>query len=93
MEASGRKITVLTPTQSFCAGFGAATSIVLATKLGLAISITYTRLGGVLEAGLARGNRGGWPGHRTGMILSWLVTGPAGVLLAVVFFRGLRARF
>jgi phosphate/sulfate permease len=93
METVGRNITSLTPTRGFCAEIGAATTIVLATKLGLPISTTHTLVGAVLGVGLARGI--GAVDLRTvrDVVLSWLVTIPAGALLAIGFFLGLRALF
>ena len=93
METIGRKITLLTPTRGFCAEFGAATTIVLATKLGLPISTTHTLVGAVLGVGLARGIGAVDLATVRDVVLSWLVTVPAGALLAIVFFLGLRALF
>ena len=80
-------------TPGFCAELGAATTVVLATELGLAISTTHTRVSGVLGAGRARYIGAVDLATVRDVILSWLVTVPAGVLLATVFFLGLRARF
>jgi phosphate/sulfate permease len=90
METIGRKITELTPTRGFCAEFGAATTIVLATKLGLPISTTHTLVGAVLGVGLARGIGAVNLGIVRDIIFSWLITVPAGAVLAVIFFYGLR---
>lgn len=54
MLTIGKKITELTPTRGFCAEFAAATTIVIASKLGLPISTTHTLVGGF----------GGWFGAR-----------------------------
>ena len=45
METIGKKITELTPSRGFCAQFGAATTIVIASKLALPISTTHTLVG------------------------------------------------
>jgi PiT family inorganic phosphate transporter len=93
METIGRKITALTPTRGFCAEFGAATTIVLASKLGLPISTTHTLVGAVLGVGLARGISALNLNTVRDIALSWIVTIPAGAGLAIAFFYGLRIFF
>lgn len=93
METIGRKITHLTPTRGFSAEFGAATTIVIATKLGLPISTTHTLVGAVLGVGLARGIGAVNIGTIKDVVISWLITIPAGAALAIMFFYGLRIFF
>ena len=93
METIGRNITHLTPTRGFSAEFGAATTIVIATKMGLPISTTHTLVGAVLGVGLARGIGAVNLNTVRDVILSWLITIPAGAGLAVVFFYCLRLFF
>ena len=93
METVGRKITQLTPTRGFCAEFGAATTIVLATKLGLPISTTHTLVGAVLGVGLARGIGAVNFNIVREIALSWIITIPAGAALAIAFFYILRLFF
>jgi phosphate/sulfate permease len=93
METIGRKITALTPTRGFSAEFGAATTIVIASKLGLPISTTHTLVGAVLGVGLARGISALNLNTVRDIIISWVVTIPAGAGLAVMFFYILRALF
>ena len=93
METVGRNITHLTPTRGFSAEFGAATTIVLATKLGLPISTTHTLVGAVLGVGLARGISAVNLSTVRDVIISWIVTLPVGALLAITFFYGLRMFF
>lgn len=57
IETIGKKITELTPTRGFSAEFGAATTILIASKLGLPISTTHALIGSVLGVGMARGLR------------------------------------
>ena len=93
METIGRNITHLTPTRGFSAEFGAATTIVIATKLGLPISTTHTLVGAVLGVGLARGIGAVNLGTVRDVVISWLITIPAGAVLAIIFFYGLRLFF
>ncbi|MES2199129.1 MAG: inorganic phosphate transporter, partial [Chlamydiota bacterium] len=57
IETIGKKITELTPTRGFCAEFGAATTILVASKLGIPLSTTHCLVGAVLGIGFARGMR------------------------------------
>jgi len=93
METIGRKITHLTPTRGFSAEFGAATTIVIATKLGLPISTTHTLVGAVLGVGLARGIGAVNMSTIRDVVVSWVITIPAGAVLAIIFFYGLRLLF
>jgi len=93
IETIGKKITELTPTRGFAAEFAAATTIVLASKLGLPISTTHTLVGAVLGVGLARGI--GALNLRTvrDIVISWIVTIPIGAILAIIFFYIFKAIF
>ncbi|MDP6601756.1 MAG: anion permease [Phycisphaerales bacterium] len=93
METIGRRITELTPSRGFCAEFGAATTIVIASKLGLPISTTHTLVGAVLGVGLARGIGALNLTTVRDILVSWVVTIPAGALLAIVFYKGLSIVF
>ena len=55
MATIGEKITELTPSRGFAATFGAATVVLICSKLGLPISTTHTLVGSVIGVGLARG--------------------------------------
>ena len=57
------------------------------------ISTTHTLVGAVLGVGLARGITAINMQVVSKIFMSWVVTVPAGALLAVLFFFGLRAAF
>jgi phosphate/sulfate permease len=86
MMTIGKKITELTPTRGFCAEFAAATTIVLASKMGLPISTTHTLVGGVLGVGLARGISALNLRVVTNIVISWIVTIPVGAIGAIAFY-------
>ena len=86
IETIGKKITELTPTRGFAAEFGAATTIVIASKLGLPISTTHTLVGSVLGVGMARGVASLNISVIRNILLSWFVTLPAGAILSVLFY-------
>ncbi|MCZ6805407.1 MAG: inorganic phosphate transporter [Deltaproteobacteria bacterium] len=90
MATVGSKITELTPSRGFAAEFGAATTIVLATKLGLPVSTTHTLVGAVIGVGLARGIGAINMKVVSGIITSWFVTVPFTAILAAVLFLAAR---
>ncbi len=93
MQTIGHKITELTPTRGYCATLAAATTVVLASKTGLPVSTTHIAVGAVIGVGLARGV-GALDGRVIGnIVVSWLVTLPAGGILAAVFFFMLKGIF
>ncbi len=55
METVGGKITELTPVRGFCAQFGAATTILVCSRLGLPVSTTHVLVGAVVGVGFMRG--------------------------------------
>ncbi len=82
----GNKITQLTPSRGFAAGVAAATTIVIASGTGMPISTTHTLVGAVLGVGLARGIEAIDLRVVGRIFVSWVVTIPAGAMLAIVFF-------
>jgi PiT family inorganic phosphate transporter len=86
METIGNNITELTPTRGFSAELGAATTIVLASKLGIPISTTHTLVGAVFGVGMARGISSLNVKILNKIILSWVITIPAGAALSICFF-------
>jgi PiT family inorganic phosphate transporter len=86
MQTIGTKITELTPTRGYCATLAAATTVVLASKTGLPVSTTQIAVGAVMGVGLARGVGAIDLRVIGNIVLSWLITLPAGALLAAIFF-------
>lgn len=86
IETIGKKITELTPTRGFVAEFGAATTILVASRMGMPISTTHTLVGAVLGVGLARGIEALNLGMTRDIVISWLVTVPAGAGISVCIF-------
>jgi PiT family inorganic phosphate transporter len=82
----GEKITQLTPSRGFAAELAAATTIVIASGTGMPISTTHTLVGAVLGVGLARGIEAIDLRVVGRIFVSWVVTIPAGAVLAIIFF-------
>jgi PiT family inorganic phosphate transporter len=93
METIGKKITELTPSRGFAAELAAATTIVLASRLGIPVSTTHILVGSVLGVGLARGI-GALDLRVVGSILvSWVATLPLAAALSVFFFYFFKGLF
>lgn len=86
MATVGRGITELTPSRGFAATLAAAGTVVFASGTGLPISTTHTLVGGVLGVGLARGIAALNLQVVRAIFMSWIVTLPAGAILAIGFF-------
>ena len=82
----GKKITQLTPSRGFAAELAAATTIVIASGTGMPISTTHTLVGAILGVGLARGIEAIDLRVVVRIFVSWVVTIPAGAILAILFF-------
>jgi len=93
IETVGRKITELTPSRGFAAEFGAVLTILIASRIGLPISTTHTLVGAVIGVGLARGMEALNLITIRDIIVSWVLTVPAGAALAVVIFYLLQPIF
>jgi len=87
----GKKITHLTPSRGFAAELAAATTIVIASGTGIPISTTHTLVGAVLGVGMARGIDAIDLRVVVRILVSWVVTIPAGAVLAIIFFFIFRA--
>ncbi|MET0001409.1 MAG: inorganic phosphate transporter, partial [Candidatus Thiodiazotropha lotti] len=86
MQTIGTKITELTPTRGYAATLAAAITVVVASKTGLPVSTTQIAVGCVMGVGLARGV-GALDLRVVGnIVVSWLITLPAGAFLAAAFF-------
>lgn len=93
MQTIGSGITELTPSRGFCATLAAAATVVLASRTGLPVSTTHIAVGAVIGVGLARGIGAIDLRVIGGIAASWVITLPAGGLLAALFYLMLRGIF
>ncbi|WP_127025681.1 inorganic phosphate transporter [Rheinheimera mangrovi] len=89
----GENITHLTPSRGFAAEIAAASTVVIASGIGLPISTTQTLVGAVLGVGMARGIAALNLGVIRNIFISWVVTLPVGAALAIAFFYIIKALF
>lgn len=93
MQTIGTRITDLTPSRGFSAEVAAASTIVLASRLGLPVSTTHTLVGGVLGVGLARGIANINPTVVREIMIAWAIEVPAAAGLCVLFYGLLQLVF
>jgi len=89
----GKSITELTPSRGFAAELAAASTVVVASGTGLPVSTTHVLVGAVLGVGIARGIGALNLKVVRNIMLSWIVTLPAGGILAIIFFFLLKGIF
>ena len=93
MQTIGTNITHLTPSRGFAAELAAASTVVIASGTGLPISTTQTLVGAVLGVGMARGIAAINIGVVRNIVVSWVVTLPAGAGLSIIFFYIIKGIF
>jgi len=86
MATVGEKITTLTNTRGFAVDFGAASTVLVASNLGLPVSTTHAAVGGVVGVGLARGFKAVDFRVLLRIVAYWVATVPIAALTSIVFF-------
>lgn len=90
MSTVGERITLLTNTRGFSVGFGAATTVLMASNLGMPVSTTHATVGGVVGVGLARGFAAVDFRVLGKIVMYWLLTVPIAAFTSIVIFQLLR---
>jgi len=93
MKTVGSRITNLTNTRGFSVDFGAATTVLVASKIGLPISTSHTVIGAVIGVGLARGLEAINLNVIKKIIVSWLLTLPVAAATCIGIFLCLKMLF
>jgi len=86
MQTVGKKITSLTNTRGFSVDFGAATTVLICSKLGLPISTSHTVVGAVIGVGLARGLEAVDLSVIKKIVVSWAITLPVAAGTSIGIF-------
>ena len=90
METIGTKITTLTNTRGFSVEFAAASTVLIASKLGLPVSTTHAAVGGVLGVGLAGGIEAVNFRIVLQIMIYWVLTVPAAAATSMIIFQILK---
>jgi len=93
MRTIGTRITALTPTSGFCATVAAALTVVVASRTAMPVSTTHIAVGAVMGVGMARGIAALNLRVIGSIFASWVITLPAGGILAAAFFFMLKGMF
>jgi inorganic phosphate transporter, PiT family len=83
----GEKITEITPTRGFAAEMGTATTVLLASRLGLPISTTHTLIGAVVGVALGRGVAVLNVNIIKNIVASWVITIPFTAVLTIIILK------
>lgn len=86
----GEKITTLTNTRGFSVDFGAATTVLLASNLGMPVSTTHSAVGGVVGVGIARGFSAVDFGVLIKIVIYWVLTVPIAAFTSILIFQLMR---
>ena len=87
MGTIGRKITTLNNSRGFSVDFAAATTVLIASKLGLPVSTTHAAVGGVMGVGVARGIEAVNFRIIFQIMLYWVLTVPASAITSIILFK------
>jgi len=87
MKTIGEKIVTLSPSKGFSAQLAAALTVVIASQLNMPVSTTHTLVGAVIGIGLVEGVGSINIKSVQTIVMSWVITLPAGALLAVLFLE------
>jgi len=87
MDTLGKKITTLTNTRGFSVQFAAATTVLIASKMGLPVSTTHAAVGGVMGVGIARGIEAVNFSIIFRIMIYWVLTVPVAAITSMIIFK------
>jgi len=91
VKTMGMKITRLAPVGGFCAETAGASTLFMATALGVPVSTTHTITGAIIGVGTVRKLSAVRWGVAGRIVWAWVLTVPGAAAISAVTFLGLRA--
>ncbi|MGL5939605.1 MAG: inorganic phosphate transporter [Waterburya sp.] len=82
----GENIITLVPSTGFCAEIATATTILIASRIGLPVSTSHALVGSVIGIGLISSNQKVRWSTMKSVVLAWVVTLPVAAILSAVIF-------
>jgi PiT family inorganic phosphate transporter len=89
----GENIISLQPSSGFCAELATATTILLASRLGLPVSTSHALVGGVVGIGIVQNIKSIKFQTLQGIAAAWIITVPISALLGAAIFSTARIFF
>jgi PiT family inorganic phosphate transporter len=86
----GESIITLQPSSGFCAELATATTVILASRLGLPVSTSHALVGGVVGIGIVQDIKSVQFKTLQGIAAAWIVTLPVSAVLSAVIFSLVR---
>jgi inorganic phosphate transporter, PiT family len=90
IKTMGQKITRLTPIDGFCAETAAASSIFLATSMGVPVSTTHVITGAISGVGSANRLSAVRWGVTFNIVIAWVLTIPAAAIISAIIFSAIK---
>jgi PiT family inorganic phosphate transporter len=82
----GENIITLVPSTGFCAEIATASTILIASRIGLPVSTSHALVGSVIGIGLISSNQKVRWSTMKSVVLAWVVTLPVAAILSAVIF-------
>lgn len=86
----GESIITLQPSSGFCAELATATTVIIASRLGLPVSTSHALVGGVVGIGIVQDIKSVQFKTLQGIAAAWIVTLPVSAVLSAVIFLIIR---
>lgn len=90
IKTMGQKITRLTPIDGFCAETAAASSIFIATSMGVPVSTTHVITGAISGVGSANRLSAVRWGVTLNIVVAWVLTIPTAAIMSAIIFSAIK---